>query len=329
MAVLEQKSIHFTEGVPQLTFEEALHQCTNLEGKVRLKPAREYFVGELDSLGDLQTLAGVYDQWKQEVDYFALRVRYREKLTDKHPTKSSTWAVKCAKRGNDVYAKLRIEKKLAGLYDIGTLVEEGEVYASFLTLTCDPKVYGWSRTRAWEDLSRKWNRFITWIRKMNPCFLGVFRVYEATERGYPHVHALLFWSFSKWIPQAKLTEQWGAHTWIEKCRDVKGSIGYLVKYLKKGFTDEGHMGTPAMLWLLKKRSYSVSKALLHLIQSMHNSNSRQITLSGDPSEMKHFEALGVYSIERLQKIAAQLGSQVEVTGWYVVLDFDPKEGCCA
>lgn len=297
----------------------------NTVGRVRLNTARDYLGDVLDDREDLTIVSRAYDRWREEIDYLVLRHNYRRDLSDKESKEGKIFAVKCAKRGNDVYAKLRIHKKLSGLYDISSLVKSGEIHASFLTLTCDPSHYGGSRILAWNDLSLKWNKFISRIRKTVPCFEGFFRVYEATKNGFPHIHVLLFWSRPKYLDKELLDSSWGAWTWIEKVKNVNNAIGYLIKYLAKGFMDKEHLLTPAILWLLKKRSYGVSGNLFHLIQHMHNSNPMQKTLSGAADLTENFEVIGIYSQEKLQEMAVLQRSHMHIAGWYIILDFSPEE----
>ncbi len=126
-----------------------------------------------------------------------------------------------------------------------------------------------------------------------------------------------------------IAERWGAHTKTKKVRSVVGSINYLIKYLAKSFMEERYMLTPAMLWINNMRSYGLSKNLIDLIQgSMHISNgdSQKIstTLQGEESEWGGFKLIGIFSREALHRQAIERGSQVEVRGWAIELDFMPE-----
>lgn len=296
------------------------HWTTNEVGRVRQKPAQSYFYSYLDRIINFSAPIDVYIKWKNENDYLVLQ----KQIDLKNGTiERITFGVKCSKRGNNVYID-RLIKRLEGLYDIGKVVGKGKVYASFLTLTCDPSQYGYSKVSAWEDFSKRWNRIISWMRKLYEGFIGFFRVYESTKKGYPHIHAILFFDRKTFLPKKKLDSLWKSWTWIKSCRNVKGSVGYLIKYLEKGFTEKTHMLTPTLLWLFRKQSFGVSKAIFHLIQAtMHNSNLFQITLDGKQAYDIKIIVIGIFSDDELRE---KSGGLLKMEGWerYIELDFLPE-----
>lgn len=269
---------------------------------------------------NFESLIETQDRWKNETDYLVLLKQTN--LPSGLTIDKEVIAVKCSKRGNDVYVR-RILDRLEGLENIEKLSTKGEVYGLFLTLTTDPSKYELSKIEAWEDISEKWNRLNSWIRKKYDSFIGFFRVYESTKKGYPHIHAILFFDRKVFIPQDKLQRLWKAFVWIKPCRNVKGSINYLVKYLHKGFTERSHAITPSMLWVFHKQSFGVSNAIFHLIQAtMHNSNFIQMNLFGEVAYDIEIIVIGIFSDYELREKSGGLietgyGNYI-VSGW----DFD-------
>lgn len=303
-------------------------------GKIRQNLAKGFLMSELEQ-GNFDELKTVYNQWRNEVEYMVIGEKRNRTLLDKFHLTYSNFAVKCAKRGNDVYIQRRIRQRLKPLLNLDQMVKEKKIYAVFITLTCDVNRYG-SRMEAWKDIGIRWNRLISWVRRKrqnrrydyNSRYIGFFRVFESTKKGYPHIHAILFFKKDVWIPKRKFDELWGAHTWIEKCRNVKGTITYLVKYLEKSFIEASHMLTPSILWMLGLRSFGVSNEIFQFIHHlMHNSNKVQITLNNEKSNVEYFIFNGIYTIDELMKDAIREGSVVRfrLGSWVIMLDFYPTE----
>ena len=105
-------------------------------------------------------------------------------------------AVKCAKRGNDVY-KSRVERRFRGICRLSENLiffnpkdrnSNRTTKALFLTLTYDTKRSSYSE--AWKSIGVEFNSFMAKIRKefgkVSSC-----RVFESFENGYPHIHCIL------------------------------------------------------------------------------------------------------------------------------------------
>jgi len=73
------------------------------------------------------------------------------------------------------------------------LAGENNSNAVMLTLTTDPKKFD-SIADMWDNINKSWNRFMSWIA--GDSHLGrrpeYVKILEATEAGYPHIHALVF-----------------------------------------------------------------------------------------------------------------------------------------
>ena len=189
------------------------------------------------------------------------------------------FAVKCSKRGNDVYRKrvsTRFNEVLFGVDDLRFFnrKERGgqkKTRALFVTLTCDTKLCSWEEAR--NRVSNDFNRFMANVRKG---FGGVscVRVYEASSRGYPHIHCiLLFDSFEfnvfrgqrgKFRIKSKsvFERYWHSFIDVQGMDCIGGGLGYLRKYLLKGCdaerADSKGLLTLALTWAFRKRAFSIS-----------------------------------------------------------------------
>ena len=303
-------------------------------GKIRQKLARAILEGELER-ENFEELKTTYDKWRNEIEYLVLSESSKKDLRDIFLVRRRIFGVKCSKRGNDIYIKKRILKRLRPLLEVESLLKEGEIHALFLTLTCDPSKYN-GRGDAWRDFGVRWNRLISWIRRKrqdnyydySKRYIGFFRVFESTKKGYPHIHAILFFKNNVFIPNTKINEIWGAYTWVEKVRNVKGAIKYLIKYLEKSFIEKDHLLTPSILWMFGLRSFGVSSSLFYLIQHLlHNSNRKQKTLTFENADITRIHYHGIYTGDELIKEAREINSLVQyrVGRWYISLDFYPTE----
>jgi len=302
--------------------------CVDDNDRVRQKLTQEYYKGKLNEIEGFESIIGLYNRWRGEKDYVVLQ--RSELVPGELVSRKKVIALKAAKRGNNVYIR-RLRGRLQGLKDISQLAGRGKVYGYFVTLTCDYSQYK-GRVEAWEDVSLKWNRLISWIKRerkkkpprLSKVYLGFFRVYEATKKGYPHIHAILFFSKKVFIPQSMLNERWGAYTWIERCWSVKKALGYLGKYLQKSFIDGEHVMTPTLLWLFGMQSFGVSSQLFHLIRYMHNSNrfGVQMSLMGGMAYEVSFELIGIFSdIELISQSGGEL--RLSEKDYRIELDFVP------
>jgi hypothetical protein len=310
-------------------------ELLNEFGVPRLHRAREYFsVHE-----DLDMLTDLYSFWRDSAEYILLR------KDDSKTGKTRFKAVKCSKRGNDVYVA-RCRKRFNFLSDMdndvvffspGDFDVKTDVRSSllFMTLTYDTKRC--SRSEAWENIGAEWNCFITAMRRRYGK-ISVMRSWEAFENGYPHIHAILWFedkSFGvfPWLEKEQdgktqfsyrvkekgdFESLW--HSWVDTTAisSMKKATNYVSKYQMKvsqgretsgsqTTLDGGHTSgerTMALMWLHRKRSFSVSGSfgrLWHdLIRSMHNSNHEcQVDLEGNVVSDGKWEFLGVFTARDL------------------------------
>jgi hypothetical protein len=259
-----------------------------------------------------------YWKWVSEVKYMILnRVELKEfrirdslknkMITVKFPVESEYFALKCSKRGNDVY-RSRVYRRFK---DLAEQVEKTVFFnpkdralnkrtrALFVTLTYDTKLCGIAE--AWLTLGYEYNRFTAYIRKKFGK-VSCFRVFEAYDNGYPHIHCILLFEEKEFKvfrdkkgqfrikEKGVIAEGWRSHTDVKAMGSLGRGLSYLKKYLLKSIDKESKdskaLKTLALGWLFNKRAFSVSgkfrQTLVDLIKTKHNSNhkTQQITLEG-------------------------------------------------
>lgn len=299
-----------------------------LEGKPRLSCARSYFLDQRNM--DLEGLVEYFLTWVNYNEYMVLQKQtFDGKTFDK-----KTIAVKCSKRGNDVY-KYRVRKRFSFLSTLENKIlfdwenkalKNHKSSCLFVTLTFNPalcEIY-----EAWElRIGREYNSWITNLRNKFGRIEAI-RTFEGYENGYPHIHVVLlfgdveFNTFKTtnhgkdiWRIQEKevFEHGWKSFVDVQAVKDLKGGLWYLSKHILKNQIIEGdplrskdlykYYLTLALNWVYRKRSFSISKGFLDLMNSMHNSNSRgsvQVTLEGVPVIIDVvWVCLGVFSAEIL------------------------------
>jgi hypothetical protein len=267
-----------------------------------------------------------YVQWVSQDEYMIL---FRSKRLHEDSLKGFTFeneyfAVKCAKRGNDVY-RSRVYRRFKGL--VGT--SENLVFfnsedrgvkrtrALWITLTYDIKLCSFDD--AWRNVGVEFNRFMAYVRKRFGK-VSCCRVFESFENGHPHIHCILFFetyftvfrdSKGQFRVHTKdvISEGWHSNIDVKAMSSLVGGFSYLKKYLLKNNNadnaDSKALMTLALCWVFRKRAFSVSgqfrKALTDLISSMHNSNrnSVQISLSGRTFPEEKFSVFGFVPIDVL------------------------------
>lgn len=158
----------------------------DVERKPRLAYARSYFLGYSDRDPDLEGLEKFYVEWGDYEEYFVIQ-NQSDNLRIEGEIDRETVAIKCSKRGNDVYW-WRIGKRINKLYNLKeqTLFDPHRNFKSsnilFATLTYDTKRS--SISEAWETEGEDFNK---WIRNLRKKFgwISYFRSLEASKKGYP------------------------------------------------------------------------------------------------------------------------------------------------
>jgi hypothetical protein len=254
--------------------EKYRKELYDAENKPRLNYARSYFRDfSIDQDFDFNELQEFYQEWRDFDEYLVLQ-KQTDNLRIKGEVDKETIAVKCAKRGNDVYW-WRVWKRLKFLYNLKDCIlfdPHGNVKLSnvlFVTLTYDTK-----RSRiqeSWETIGLEFNK---WIRNLRKKYgrISYLRCWEATKKGYAHIHVLmifhdhLFTVFrkrkgSRWIYRIEEKEEFekSYHSFVDvqAVQKLKKGIRYITKYLSK-YTAQSQTLTLALCWLFKKRSFAVS-----------------------------------------------------------------------
>lgn len=222
--------------------------------------------------------------------------------------KSDVFAVKCSKRGNDVY-RYRVYRRFKGLASLAKKIvffnpknrnQNKKTRALFVTLTYDTKLCGFGQ--AWINIGIEFNRFMSHVRKKFGN-VSCFRVFEAYENGHPHIHCILLFKNKRFNvfrdkkgqfrikEKGFIEEGWRSHTDVKAMSSLGRGLSYLKKYLLKSIDAENKdskaLKTLALTWLFNKRAFAVSgkfrQALIDLIKTKHNSNHKttQITLDGE------------------------------------------------
>jgi hypothetical protein len=241
---------------------QLLEELTTESGKPRLKVARNMLLNEnnLEDLGfsslkdALELGEELFSYWRSFAEYLLLRKEY---VGHGEPREDQYFAVKCSKRGNDVYQR-RIKTRLGWLnreitdkkfFEIKDFQVDKIVKSSLLwvTLTYNPK--DGDLIDQWENLGNKFNRFITALRRKYGK-INVIRVWEAYESGYPHIHAVMLFEdsdfkvFPWWSKKEnKLTFRikesreissfWNAHVDIQAISSLRSLFTYLKKHQEK------------------------------------------------------------------------------------------------
>jgi hypothetical protein len=204
---------------------------------------------------DLNTVVYAYSYWVGFTEYMVFKGEH--KFTHELRFK----AIKCSKRGNDVY-NWRISKRFKELNSLKEVVffdPRGNVKKTrglFVTLTFNPR--GLRLDQLWESVGDAFNKWITRLKASHKWFLEynevkgkwervseiqVIRVWEAHKSGRPHIHALLFFRSSefevfRWNGIWRIQEK-GEFEWeygfvdVEALRSLREGVSYVTKYLGK------------------------------------------------------------------------------------------------
>jgi len=284
--------------------------------KIRLLQVRNEACNRLITHEELQQ---IYADWVHQDEYLVLAKPESRKFV----------AVKCSKRGNDVY-KFRIENRFKELDALAEIIgndiifdinqQDPKTNVLFVTFTYDTKRC--SESKAWEQIGIEFNRAVSNIkRKFGNC--SILRAWEGHKNGYPHIHAIMvhdeMFDVFEHQKTANTTEYriqqkqefdstW--HSWIDvkAVSSIGGAIRYLTKYLRKtyGYDAETNL-TQAQMWINRKQSFSMSHDFLNSLrlvyENLHNSNKKteQLDLFDESTEEK-WQLVGIYSKEEIKHL---------------------------
>ena len=300
-----------------------LSEFTNSRGKIRLAKVRDCLNRGVISDNDL---IEIYKNWRDQKEYLVLCYHRRDFRLEYR-------AIKCAKRGNDVY-NWRISQKFKELEILADFYGDTEIFdinqpepktnCLLVTFTYDTKLK--NKIDAWHDISSEYNLAITRLRQKFGK-ISVLRVWESFRNGYPHIHAILLFDdkrfnvFEHWTSnnkstyriqeKAEFSKVWHSNVDVLGVSSVKGAVGYLIKYLRKVHSGESkHNQTLANLWINHKQSFGMSGNFAERISSIRLDlgnlrNSKrpiiQTTLDGEKIKPKCV-LVGVFSMDEIRTV---------------------------
>jgi len=290
----------------------------------------------------------IWDLWRKQDTYIVLQ-REEEVITkgidgtEFREWKIVTKAIKCSKRGNDVYFA-RIRKRLQQLLEIckedHKLIwkDEDGYYTQFLYLTLTYDTKRCSIREAWENIGKEWNRFLSYLKKRFGV-ISVIRTWESFENGYPHIHAIIYFfetafrvikykrkKYTEWrLYDKKLKEEInkGWHSFIdiqaiENTKRLQYIFKYILKELKNNREQQKQKRTLAMMWLFRKQSFSISNDFIQELTSYTHSSvsdsERLDPIMHNSNQSGEWEFIGVF-------LARELG--LDGTKWIVIFEKPP------
>jgi hypothetical protein len=237
---------------------DVLSAVTSRYGQVRLGRVRDY-VERVDNQ-KLELLERIYKTWVLQDEWLLLQgTHFRTGEVQRA-------AVKCSKRGNDVFNR-RLDRKLGFLsrlqlnkkdfFSLDDFTPHKRVMASWLwvTLTYDSKRC--SLDEAWRTVSADFNRWITNLRneygRILVCkFVQAFPDRSGKAYGYPHYHMILYFQdanfqvFPRWERAEDGSEElafrieekeevaaqgkWHSFIDVKALKSISAAVNYCRKY---------------------------------------------------------------------------------------------------
>lgn len=241
--------------------------------------ARSYFLGYSDRDPDLEGLKKFYTEWRDYNEYIVVQ-KQSDNLRIDGEIDKETIAIKCSKRGNDVYW-WRVWERIKKLYDLKeqTLFDPHDNIklsnVLFSTLTYDIKRS--TITEGWETEGDDFNK---WIRNLRKKFgrISYFRSLEASKKGYPHIHILMIFHDYEFkvtkikgkyriIEKEEFEKSWHSFVDVQAIRQFREGVRYVTKYLTKTRNEsKTQILTLALCWLFRKRSFAISGDMQEVIE---------------------------------------------------------------
>lgn len=283
---------------PEYPDDEFDYRFRNNYGCLRVAQVRKH----LSEHFNVEKICRAYGEWVDTDEWLRLAMKVRF-FTG--AVRTENVFVPCVKRGNDAY-QARVNKRIAEMGDFKDwpLNAAGgrnnlQTYALFVTLTQDTKrfVDRWKHPakQAWKTIGKEFNAWCSAIRQKFGSF-AFFRVWEATEQNFPHVHAILVFDRKKfrgfmWNNKMRIREKaafaapWHSHVDVRGVVNFKREMSEVLKYLKKDIglnkkkkKKKAFLNSPkgrktlALTWFFNKRSFAVSGFFSDLTTDLHNSN---------------------------------------------------------
>lgn len=254
-----------------------------------------------EETNDLDWLVDKYVEWATRKDYCVFKRVSDGKIV----------AVDASKRGNAVYRWRvlgRFKQLQNRISDLSKLCGEKRSQLLYVTLTYGGKYRG---ADTWSDVGKHWNQFMYEVRRAYGEVYAV-RTFEAQKDGTPHIHAVLFFmssSFAVFPHRSKrnsrmyyrihgvgkrLKKFWRrGHSDWSGVLNLERLFNYIFKYLAKNLklVKENSKGM-ALMWVHRKRSFSISRNLLRLAV-----NSITKTPEEEVDEKEAWILVGVFTCE--------------------------------
>lgn len=291
---------------------------------------------------DIEKICRAYGEWVDTDEW--LQLNHKVRFVD-GTTRSELVFVPCVKRGNDGY-QARVNKRISDMgdfeewpFDIPGGRNNLQTRVLFVTLSQDAKrfekVHKHPQQKAWEEIGKEFNGFCSNIRQRFGKF-ALFRVFESTDKGFPHVHAILVFEEKKFrgfmhkgmgkrfkmrIREKNLFEAaWHSHVDVRGVVRFKRGMAELLKYLKKDIgykqrkNGKAFLNSPkgrktlALTWFFNKRAFAVSGFFRDLTTALHNSNMIAKIPRFFQSDLMN------------RKVASEEWSLVDIVPWKIVAE---------
>ena len=265
---------------------DVLHEVFGDFGVPRLGSARKYFLPLVR--GDIPLLKEAFRSWQGYDEYMLLRGEQFK------TGKEMFLAVKCSKRGNDVFAR-RLDRRLGflgrirdvKLFDVKDFKPSKVVETNLLwvTLTYDSKRC--SLDEAWNYCMDEFNVFITNLRNRYGRidvlrFIQPFDDPKGEAYGYPHFHSVLLFREAKFRVFPHMEEdkegamalrfrirekyeleaqgRWHSFVDVQALSSVRAVANYCRKYAQNvcyGDSEKAVLNS-SVAWLYRKQTFSLS-----------------------------------------------------------------------
>ena len=259
--------------------------------RVRLLDVKSKYRAGILSIADVKEK---YQQWVSYDQYMVLTNDECKNI-----------AVKCSKRGNDVY-RYRTRNTLDSVFKLSSFLNEDMFNPNdtnlksnclFVTLTYDTKRC--SVKEAWDNIGKDINRYFSNIKRKFGRFANI-RVFEAHANGYPHVHILMIFGNHKFsvfeqrahndilensiyrVDDKKAFEQWHGsvkkQSVLEPCPDNdKDVVGFVDV---QAVSNIGHAMNYITKYLVKSTYANDEKAIMtNAMMWVHNKRSFAVSAS--------------------------------------------------
>ena len=304
-------------GVLPLSLRESQVAATNT--RIRLDAVRDLYNSGLLSVDDVVEM---YKNWYTDDEYLLLqRTVIEPSLKGSTNWNSEFIAAKCSKRGNDVY-QARVRESLSSLLhslpDISFFnpkdreLQKKKIKTPLVSVTLTYDTKRCTLSEAWDTVGKVFDKWVKNLRKVYGR-ISVIRTWEAFQNGYPHINAILFFHDTEFAvfrhkskfrikEKAVFSRYW--HSFVDVCAvaNLKKQVSYILKYITKELFSDKALLTRAMLWLFRKRSFSVSKDFMsgisRLDHSMHNSH--QLSITGERLTQIVWRFLGIFTKSELK-----------------------------